>query len=129
MLWFYKHQELISSKKVPNTAPQRASRLRQSSTCTRPPTKYVGATLAPHHLPSKSSAGVVGRYAVRVFRQFLWLKAGSVKSALSRPIHQPSSPLPGRSAGVLRDTPEGAERKPLARTCKLKDVLCKVPRE
>jgi len=33
------------------------------------------------------------------------------------------------SAGVLRDTPEGAERKPLARTCKLKDVLCKVPRE
>jgi len=30
---------------------------------------------------------MVGRFPVRVFRQFSWLKAGSVKATLSRPPH------------------------------------------
>jgi hypothetical protein len=44
-----------------------------------------------------------GAGSLRVFKQFVWLEAGSDKTALSRPAHQPSSPLPGRSAGVLRE--------------------------
>ena len=32
--------------------------------------------------------GNSAQHSVRVFRQFLWLKAGSVKMALPRPTHQ-----------------------------------------
>jgi len=46
-----------------------------NTACTRPPTNYAGVVM-------------VGRFAVRVFRQFLWLEVGSVKMALSRPTHQ-----------------------------------------
>src|SRR5215216_2226008 len=56
--------------------------------------------------PRQKSAGADGGTAVRgdgvrVFRPFAWLEFGSGKLALSRPAHQPSSPSPGRSAGVL----------------------------
>ena len=33
--------------------------------------------------------------SLRVFKQFLWLKAGSVKAALSRPTHQRVTPAVG----------------------------------
>ena len=52
-----------------------------NNACTRSPATNAGATLAPH-----ASAGVVvERFAVRVFEQFAWLEADSVKLALSRP--------------------------------------------
>ncbi len=35
--------------------------------------------------------------SVRVFRQFAWLEAGSVKMALSRPAHQRVTPAVGRA--------------------------------
>src|SRR5437867_13118468 len=35
-----------------------------------------------------ATATLVGRFAVRVFRQFTWLEVGSVKAALPRPAHQ-----------------------------------------
>jgi len=44
----------------------------QRAACTRSPAKYAGAM-------------VVGRYAVRIFEQFAWLEASSVKVALRRP--------------------------------------------
>src|SRR6266540_4050795 len=35
--------------------------------------------------------------SLRVFKQFVWLKAGSVKVALSRPAHQRVTPAVGRT--------------------------------
>jgi len=61
-----------SRKAPPNTA------------CTRSSANYAGAM-------------VVGRYAVRVFRQFAWLGVGSVKMALSRPTHQRVTPAVRRT--------------------------------
>src|SRR5687768_1316014 len=67
---------------------------------TRSPAEYAWATLAPG-----ASAGVVVGLllrSVRVFGQFSWLQAGSVKAALSRPGRPPGwCPIPPTS------TPKG----------------------
>jgi hypothetical protein len=62
---------------------------------------------------------IVGRFAVRVSRQFSRLKAGSVKAALSRPAHQPPAGTTARRDDVRDGYPIGAlhGRKPLARSC------------
>jgi len=63
-----------------------------TSACTQTPAKSAGVTLAPH-----ASAGVVvGRYAVRDFKQFAWLGVGSGKMALSHAAHQRITQTVGR---------------------------------
>ena len=44
--------------------------------------------LISQKLPNTACTGLVGRFAVLVFRQVSWLEVGSVKTALSRPAHQ-----------------------------------------
>ena len=64
--------------------------------------------LTPDKVRRDHDGGTAARRdGVSVFKQFSRVTIGSVKAALSRPAHQPSLPLPGRSAGVLRDTPKG----------------------
>jgi len=69
------------------------------------PAKYAGA----EQPDPRASTGVmmVGRFAVRVFKQFSWLEAGSGKAALSRPAHQRVPTPAGRCAGVLRNPTRG----------------------
>ena len=65
-----------------------------------PPNTALTGCFATRTEPRQNAPGqVVGVAAFSgVFRQ-----AGSFKVAFSRPVHQPSSPSPGRSPGVLRD--------------------------
>jgi len=79
---------VLVGARLPNTAPQR------------------GIYDAPPN-PNKVRRGHGGG-RLRVFRQFVWLEAGSVKAALSRPTHQR---VPHRTA-ARRDGVRGV-RKPL----------------
>ena len=74
----------------------------------------VRCTFVPEVKRSGSAGVVVGRFAGAFSGSLSWLEVGSVKVGVisSRPVvdwrsrvetHQPSSPLPGRSAGVLRN--------------------------
>src|SRR6266498_1147427 len=54
--------------------------------CTRTPAKHAGG---------HDGGTAARRDGVRVFKQFPWLKAGSVKAALSRPTHQRVTPAVG----------------------------------
>jgi hypothetical protein len=52
--------------------------------------------LHKHNAAEHSVHPTGGTLRVRVFRQFAWLEAGSVKAALSRPTHQRVTQAVGR---------------------------------
>ena len=100
----------------PRYAGSSTSRTSSGMICTRSPEEHPGWR--------GGTAASQRAHALRAVRQFVWLEAGSVKAALSRPGRAPGwCPIPPRRIEPVEitSTPEGAypyrvlrKRKPFA---------------